>query len=141
MIHFSLPILGLLAICSYISPEARAQERPDADSALPLPTEWSTYYVVLLKEGPTRPEDLARDSLRALMNSHIQYQLRLLQSGQALAGGGFRWGLEDVLGMTILRADSLEEAQRLAEADPAVAAGRFAAVVYEWYVPAGTLPE
>ena len=141
MIRFSISILILFAMCSFASSDARAQEGSDADSTLPLPTEWSTYYVVLLKEGPTRPEDLSRDSLRMIMNNHIQYQLRLQQSGQAIAGGGFRWATDDILGMTLLRAGSIEEARRLAEEDPAVTAGRFAAVVYEWYVPAGTLPE
>ena len=141
MIRFYLTILTLFTMCSYTSPEADAQGGPDADSTLPLPTEWSTYYVVLLKEGPTRPEDLSRDSLRTIMSDHIQYQLRLQKSGQALAGGGFRAAGDDVLGMTLLRVGSIEEAKRLAEDDPAVAAGRFSAVVYEWYVPAGTLPE
>lgn len=74
------------------------------------------------------------------MSRHIDYQLRLQQSEQALAGGGFGQVKSAVIGMTMLRADSLDEAERLAQADPAVAA-EYSAVVREWYVPAGRLPD
>lgn len=119
----------------------QAQEASVADSTIALPAEWSTYYVVLLREGPAGAAGLPADEGQAVMSRHIQYQLRLQRNGQAVAGGGFGQQHEGVVGMTLLRAGSLEEAERLAKADPAAAAGRFLAVVYEWYVPAGRLPE
>jgi len=45
---------------------------------------------------------------------------------------------EEVL--TLLRAGTREEAQALADADPAVRAGRLVARVREWWVPAEQLP-
>lgn len=141
MIRCCLLIVGLLVASSWGAGAARAQEQPPADASVALPTEWSTYYVVLLREGPAYADERPADSLQALMSRHIQYQLRLQQSGQALAGGGFGEAQDGVIGLTLLRAASLEEAARLARADPAVAAGRLSAVVYAWYVPAGRLPE
>ncbi len=141
MTYFRFLVAALLAALIFFPTEARAQEEPAADSAIPLPTEWDTYYVVLLKEGPAYGAKLSTDSLRSLMNRHIQYQLRLQKSGDAVAGGGFGGAKDGVIGMTLLRAASLDEAERLAGADPAVEAGRFSAVVYEWYVPGGRLPE
>ena len=44
-------------------------------------------------------------------------------------------------GLTFYRTGSLEEARRLAEADPAVQAGRLAADIMIWYCPPGTMRE
>ena len=42
-------------------------------------------------------------------------------------------------GLTFYRTGSLEEARRLAEADPAVRAGRLVADIMTWYCPPGTM--
>lgn len=141
VIRTALLIVLLLAVLPLLSQMARAQNDPSAESKIELPTEWSTYYVVLLKDGPVSADELGADTLAAIMNSHIQYQLRLQEFGDALAGGGFGQSTDGVIGMTLLRAPSLEEAERVAGEDPAVAAGRLEPVVYEWYVPAGLLPD
>lgn len=141
MRRLALSIVALLAASLSTPTGAWAQESPPADSTAALPTEWSTYYVVLLTEGPASAERWPSDSLQALMGRHIQYQLRLQRSGQAVAGGGFGGDADGAVGMTLLRAESREEAERLAASDPAVEAGRFSAAVYTWYVPAGRLPE
>ena len=44
-------------------------------------------------------------------------------------------------GLTFYRTGSLEEARRLAEADPAVRAGRLAVDIMIWYCPPGTMRE
>ncbi|RUO19973.1 hypothetical protein CWE08_08635 [Aliidiomarina iranensis] len=106
-----------------------------------LPTEWDSYYVVLVKQGPNFAELQGSEGLRALMFAHIQYQLGLQKDGIALSAGGFAEAKEGIAGLTILRASSLEEAEQIAHADPAVKAGRFAVVVYQWYVPGGSLGE
>lgn len=130
--------LILAAVLS--SHDARAQDVA-ADSSLALPSEWSTYYVVLVKPGPVGADTRPADSLNALMSRHIQYQLRLQASGRAIAAGGFGGITAGMTGMTLLRAESREEAVHVAEGDPAVAAGHFAVEVAEWYVPAGRLPD
>lgn len=108
------------------------------DSALALPTDWETYYVALLRPGTDATH--SEEQLREIMNAHIQYQLRLQKSGKAVVAGGFAPDTtSNLVGITLLRADSQEEAEEWAQADPAVKAGRFAVDVRTWYVPAGRL--
>lgn len=126
----------LLATTSMTTVVSHAASEP---TPVEPPTEWDTYYVVMLKEGPEFAAERSAESLQALMNDHIQYQLRLQESGQALASGGFGQVKEGMVGLTLLAVDSQAEAERIAKDDPAVAEGRFAAVVHEWYVPAGRL--
>jgi hypothetical protein len=42
-------------------------------------------------------------------------------------------------GLTFYRTGSLEQARQLAEADPAVRAGRLAVEIMTWYCPPGTM--
>ncbi len=105
----------------------------------PLPTEWSTHYVWFLNANPdyVRGSDEVESTLTA---AHIQYQLGLNADGKAIAAGGFAPVSGDkAVGLTILRAESLAEAQALADADPAVQAGRLLALVREWWVPTDQL--
>jgi uncharacterized protein YciI len=113
---------------------------PTTAESLPLPEHWATYYVIFLVANP----DYARatpDQESVLTSAHIQYQLQLQESGQALAAGGLGQGTgESISGLTILRVNSLAEAEAIANRDPTVQAGRFKSWVREWWVPAGRLP-
>ena len=106
---------------------------------IPLPTEWSTHFVWFLESNPDyRAQPGSADSV--LTAAHIQYQLRLHREGHAIAAGGFAPEKGDpIVGLTILRAGSLAEAQALADADPAVRAGRLLARIREWWVPTSQL--
>ena len=107
---------------------------------LPMPEAWSTHYVWFLVAN-AEYEPRAEDEERAITAAHIQYQLRLQADGRAIAAGGLGAGPgESIVGLTILRAESLTEAKALADADPAVEAGRLVAWVREWWVPAKRLP-
>ncbi len=123
-------ILGLLPFAAGTAQEAE----------LPVPTEWTTHYAWFLVANPDhRPTSHRADSV--LTAAHIQYQLRLQRDGQAIVAGGFGPGEDDrLIGLTILRAPDLDSARALAEADPAVRAGRLLARVREWWVPSGRLP-
>jgi uncharacterized protein YciI len=107
---------------------------------LPIPEEWSTHYVWFLVVHPEYlPADKEGES--AITAAHIQYQLRLQESGVAIAAGGLGEGPgESIIGLTILRAGSLAEAKAIAADDPAVEAGRLIAWVREWWVPTERLP-
>ena len=109
-------------------------------SDLPLPTEWSTYYLCLLEVNPEYQAG-TRASESELTARHIQYQLLLNEQGRAIAAGGLAPLAGDPLvGLTILRADSLAQARSWAENDPAVKAGRLLARLREWWVPSSQLP-
>lgn len=118
------------------TPHLRAQQPADT---LPHPAAWSTYFMVFLHDGP-QAQDRSPAAARALQG-HIQYQLRLHADGHAVAAGGLGPAPgTDLIGLTVLRVNSLEQAVRLADRDPAVIFGRFRAVVRPWYVPSGLLP-
>jgi uncharacterized protein YciI len=114
--------------------------RPAAQD-LPIPTQWRTHFATLLVANPDYAPE-SEQAERALTAAHIQYQLRLQKEGRAIAAGGLAPMTGDpLIGLTILRAGTRDEAQAIADADPAVRAGRFLARVREWWVPAGQLPE
>jgi|GEM_PF-2923360 len=130
-----LAALSAMIIHSVAAAPLDGQEQP-----LPLPTEWSTHFAWFLVANPDyAPASQSADS--ALTAAHIQYQLRLHADGKAIAAGGFEpvQG-SPIVGLTILRARTLEEARALANADPAVRAGRLEAEVRTWWVPSSQLP-
>jgi uncharacterized protein YciI len=56
----------------------------------------------------------------ALMSAHFEYLKRLLDEGRLILAGP---SLDPVFGVIVLEAESEEEARRLIDADPSVAAG------------------
>jgi uncharacterized protein YciI len=83
------------------------------------------------------PPALDEEAKAAIMKDHIQYQLRLQADGRSLAAGGFGAAEDpDARGMTLLVTGDTDEANAIAEADPAVAGGLFAVEVRPWYIPA-----
>lgn len=125
--------------CLLLTAPAQAYLQDVGGTVFEMPTDWDTLYVVLLSEGPDYNDNSEPDKTQAIMYQHIQYQLGLQDSGEALAGGGFSEASDGMIGLTLLRANSLEDAQRIANQDPAVLAGRFKATVKAWYVPDGRL--
>lgn len=124
--------IGLFTFC-LLATSGAAQD-------LPIPDEWSTHYVWFLVANPEY-SPAAPDAESAVTAAHIQYQLRLQERGVAIAAGGLGEGPgESIIGLTILRTESLAEAKAIAAADPAVEAGRLEAWVREWWVPAESLP-
>ncbi len=79
-----------------------------------------------LKSGGKMPEDIAPHA-----EAHLRYVKDLKAKGKLLAGGptvAFTWGL------SLLKADSLEEARALAEDDPGVKSGLLTDLKVEpWY--------
>jgi len=133
MMHRTLLTVICVLFAGFVAIESGAQN-------IPIPEEWDTYFVWFLVANPEY-QPASQDEERALTSAHIQYQLRLQQTNQSIVGGGLGKGPdESIVGITILRADSLSKAQAIAGADPAVRAGRFVSWVREWWVPAGRLP-
>jgi len=62
---------------------------------------------------------------------HIDYQVRLLESGRLLIGGPY---VDVEGGQSVFLAKSMEEAMQMVEADPAVASGLVKPEVHEWQI-------
>ncbi|HEY8326552.1 MAG: YciI family protein [Ktedonobacterales bacterium] len=100
--------------------------------------EFSAYYIMLLRKGPAWTAERS-PALDALIVRHMQYLQQLREAGKTLASGPVKDGSE-LHGLTIYCTATLEEAQALAHADPAIQAGYFAVELHPWLTPAGQLP-
>jgi uncharacterized protein YciI len=118
---------------------------PGAQPFMPRPEDLETLYVAFLYPGPAYA-DAQPDSEehRVLLQTHVAHVWNSQHGdGPAVAGGPLLAGLANVdlpKGMSILRAESLAEAQHLAAIDPAVVMGHFRAIVVPWLVAPGRFP-
>ena len=95
----------------------------------------------MLTEGPTAEE-------QALAGAHWQYSINLLKRGILVFGGRTMVRDSNSFATVVIRADSMEVAKAIVEADPAVAAGVFQVEVFpfqpmlmgEWPQEAVTVP-
>ena len=98
------------------------------------------YVIAFLKKGPNRDQDSAQAD--ELQRAHMDNIGRLANEGKlALAGPFLDTGA--LRGIYIFNVESLEEAKRLTETDPAVQAGRLVLELHPWYGSAATsmIPE
>jgi uncharacterized protein YciI len=102
-----------------------ASTAPPAALAAPAEIPATKVYVFgLLKKGPKWTPDETPE-LRALQEKHLAHLERLGREGKLVAAGPSGEG--DLRGILIFALESPEEAQPLADADPAVQAGRLKA--------------
>ena len=90
--------------------------------------------LVLREDAP----DLSEEQAAALQDAHLAHLAALHEAGHLVAAGPLRDPDSRYRGLSILTV-GVEEAQALAEADPAVKAGKFRVIVLPWMVPAGAL--
>ena len=99
------------------------------------PIEMTTYYVGFLYRGPKWTPGEAPE-LQRLQEEHLANIRRLADSGKLLLAGPFTDG-GDLRGMFVFKVDSMEEAKALADADPALKAGRLRVELHPWYSAKG----
>lgn len=92
--------------------------------------EMKVYYLVFLKAGPNRNQDSA--TAEKIQKEHLRYLTDLYHNGYADILGPFTEN-KDIRGIVIFNTGTAEEARKLAEADPAVKAGRLTVEVHPWY--------
>lgn len=96
--------------------------------------EMKTYYLVFLKKGPNR----SQDSLTAykLQEQHIAHLDKIASEGKLdICGPLLENG--DIRGICIYNVSTKEEAQKLAEQDPMIKAGRLIAEIHPFYSAKG----
>ena len=108
---------------------AGASEYPD------LPPGMAVYYLVMLVKGPAWTAEETPD-LERLQEAHLAHLSKLYESGKLILVGplldnGF------IRGISVFQVASAAEARALAEADPAVQAGRFVVELYPWMAQQG----
>ena len=97
------------------------------------------FELVLLR----RPGDATAypdEELARIQQEHLAYHAGLREAGQLVTNGPVIDGPDPSLrGLAFYRTGSLARARELAEADPAVRAGRLIVEVMTWWCPAGTM--
>jgi uncharacterized protein len=97
------------------------------------------FELVLLRrpqDAPAYPDD----ELQRIQDGHLAYHARLREAGQVVTNGPVTDQPDPALrGLAFYRTGSLERSRQLAEADPAVRAGRLTVEIMTWYCPPGTM--
>lgn len=87
------------------------------------------YVIAFLKRGPTR---LSGEEAEQLQNAHLKNIMRLAGEGKLVVAGPFR-DEGDVRGIFILNVETVDEARKLTESDPAVQRGTLQFDLRPWY--------
>jgi uncharacterized protein YciI len=97
------------------------------------------FELVLLR----RPEDATsypEEELARIQQEHLAYHAGLREAGHVVTNGPVIDGPDPSLrGLAFYRTGSLARARELAEADPAVRAGRLTVEAMTWWCPRGTM--
>jgi uncharacterized protein len=97
------------------------------------------FELVLLRRPASAP-DHPEAELERIQRAHLEYYARLREAGQVVTNGPLDGQADPSLrGLAFCRAGSLEQSRQLAEADPAVQAGRLTVQIMTWYCPPGTM--
>lgn len=129
-------LAAMLTTVPYV-PSAGATEGGDLEGF--LPSEFESFALVLLKKGEAWTDDETPEN-QQLQLDHLAHLERMWQSGKAMVCGPFDEQDDDSLrGMCLYRTDTLDEARKLAEADPAVKAGHLRVEALTWWTGKGHL--
>lgn len=88
------------------------------------------YVMAFLKAGPNRGQDSA--TAAKLQKAHMENIDKMAKAGKLVLAGPF---LDDgdIRGIYIFNVQTIEEAKKLTETDPAIAAGRLVMELHLWY--------
>ena len=123
-----LAVPGLLVFVAYLP--VTFSQPPDIESL-------ANFRVWLIETVPAKPEQFA-----AVIGEHLEYQFMLEREGIMFAAGPLL-GPEDTApsgpGLIAIRASSLEEATRIADADPMHSSGTRTYSIRQWIINEGSM--
>ena len=97
------------------------------------------FELVLLRR-PASALNYPEEELERIQREHLAYHAGLREAGHVVTNGPVDGQPDPSLrGLAFYRTGSLERSRQLAEADPAVRAGRLAVEIMRWYCPPGTM--
>lgn len=98
-----------------------------------------SYELVMLRRPP-HPTAYDEATLERIQAEHLEFHARLRAEGVVVTNGPVLGQPDESLrGLTFYRVGSVAEARRIAEADPAVKAGRLVVEAMQWLCPSGTM--
>jgi uncharacterized protein YciI len=113
------------------------KELEPARAPAAAPSDFDIYQLILLQVAPGR-EELDEDASRAMNRQHLGHFRKMAAAGY-LKGAGPVDQDEEIAGICIYQAGSVERARKLAEDDLAVRAGRFVVRAMDWYTQKGAV--
>jgi len=108
-------------------------------AAAEMPPNMTTYFLGVLMKGPTWSAEATPERAK-IQEGHMAHLTAMWKAGKLVLAGPLADD-GDWRGVLIYRTKTLDEAQRLAEDDPAVKAGRFVVKMHPWMVERGILPD
>jgi uncharacterized protein len=97
------------------------------------------FELVLLRRPDGAP-DYPDEEIDRIQREHLAYYAGLRAAGQVVTNGPVVEQPDPSLrGLGFYRTGSLDQSRQLAEADPAVQAGRLTVDIMTWYCPPGTM--
>ncbi len=94
------------------------------------------YVMAFLKRGPKRDQDST--TAAELQKAHLKNITRMAKEGKLVLAGPFLDN-EDIRGIYVFDVQTIEEAKKLTESDPAIKAGRLEMELRPWYGSAALL--
>jgi uncharacterized protein YciI len=91
----------------------------------------TTYYVGFLYRGPKWTPEKTPETAR-IQEGHMANIGRMQKAGKLLVAGPFSDD-GDLRGLYVFKVDSMEEAEKLTQTDPAVQAGRLRFELHPWF--------
>lgn len=99
------------------------------------PITMQKYFVIFLKKGPNR--DQSEKEAKKIQSEHLAYLGGLFKEG-ILNMNGPIGDESDIAGISVYNTATMEEAIKLAEADPSVKAGRLMVEAHPWWLAKGS---
>jgi uncharacterized protein YciI len=125
--------LALLAVVFCLQATAASPRAEEGDRMM-------TTYLVLLRKGPAWTPEVTPGT-QAIQDAHMANIQAMWKAGHLIIAGPIDDATDDLRGILVFNAASLDEAKAFAASDPAVKARRLAATVYPWWVEKGALPD
>ena len=130
-------VFYILALVFFLNGLSAAQESPTYDAALAKELGgdemgMKQYVLVILKTGPNDATIKGKER-QDIFAGHMANIGQLADEKKLAVAGPFGKNDKSYRGLFILNVASVEEAQRLAETDPAVKAGVFIVDLIPWY--------
>lgn len=127
-------LITYMRLRGVIPPEtARAGQKAE-----PAKPEMTTYYIAFLRRGPKWSPEVTEET-KKIQADHMAHIRKSAAEGSLRMAGPITDGGE-LRGIFVFRTASIEQAKAIAEADPAVRAGRLAIDVHPWMMEKGYLP-
>jgi uncharacterized protein YciI len=120
---------AVLTLLLLLSGVAAAQTPADLPHGPDIPKNLKRYYVGFLVNGEKAVPPLSKEELAQVMLKHMAFIHSQVEAGKFLVVGPILEN-DQIRGLAIINASSIEQAKQIFEGDPMVQGGRMAIKVY-----------